>query len=118
MDHLSRRQRSALMSKVRNKDSTAELAVRSAAHMLGYRFRLHRRDLPGTPDLVFPQLRKIIFVNGCFRHRHDCTRGKQQPQTNAAFWAFKLKANAERDATNLKALRNEGWRPFVVWECE
>ena len=110
--------RSALMRRVRGKDTSPERAVRSAAHSLGYRFRLHRRDLPGTPDLTFPRLRKVIFVHGCFWHRHvGCSR-TTTPKTRAAYWREKFEQNVERDQRNVSMLRALGWKVLVVWECE
>ena len=111
-------QRSALMARVRDKDSKPELAVRRLVHRLGYRFRLHNRKLPGTPDLVFPRLRKAIFVHGCFWHRHrGCVR-TTSPKTRAAFWADKFKTNIQRDKGKKRQLKGLGWDVLVVWECE
>jgi DNA mismatch endonuclease (patch repair protein) len=110
--------RSALMARVKGKDSKPEVSVRSAVHGLGYRFRLHRSDLPGTPDLVFPRLGKIIFVHGCFWHRHWKCRRATRPKTRRAFWAQKFKDNIKRDARVLRLLRADGWNVLVVWECE
>jgi DNA mismatch endonuclease (patch repair protein) len=111
-------ERRLLMAKVRGKDSTPELAVRSAAHALGYRFRLHRRDLPGSPDMVFPRLRKVIFVHGCFWHRHAGCRRATTPQTRREYWAEKFAANVARDRRNLDDLKALGWNCRVIWECE
>ena len=110
--------RSALMRRVRGKDTTPERAVRGAAHALGYRFRLHRRNLPGTPDLTFPRLRKVIFVHGCFWHRHAGCSRTTTPKTRAAYWHEKFQQNVERDQRNVAALRALGWEVLVVWECE
>ena len=111
-------QRSALMARVRDKNSKPELAVRRLAHRLGYRFRLHYRKLPGTPDLVFPRLQKVIFVHGCFWHRHyGCVR-TTSPRTRAAYWAEKFERNVERDQAKEGELRALGWKVLVVWECE
>lgn len=92
--------------------------MRRTAHRLGYRFRLHRHDLPGTPDLVFPRLRKIIFVHGCFWHQHDCRLGSKQPSTNAEYWLPKLARNVERDRRARENLAGAGWSVLVIWECE
>ena len=100
MDKLASDQRSALMRKVRHKDTKAELAVRSLVHRLGYRFRLHRSDLPGKPDLVFPSRKKAIFVHGCFWHGHDCRAGRNRPATNTPYWGPKLERNLARDKSN------------------
>ena len=105
------------MSRVKGKNTKPEMIVRRTAHALGYRFRLHRKDLPGRPDLVFPRLRKVVFVHGCFWHRHDCPRGTL-PKTNSEFWQTKLSRNVERDARSIAALQAAGWNVLVVWECE
>ena len=110
--------RSELMRRVRGKDTTPERAVRRVAHALGYRFRLHRRDLPGTPDLVFPRLRRAIFVHGCFWHRHEGCARTTTPKTRAAYWREKFEQNIRRDRRNLAALRRLGWSVLVVWECQ
>jgi len=110
--------RRSLMSRVRAKDSKPELAVRRATHALGYRARLHRRDLPGTPDLVFPRLRKAIFVHGCFWHRHPGCVRTTNPKTRADYWAEKFSANVARDAARLEELKALGWDVLVIWECE
>jgi DNA mismatch endonuclease (patch repair protein) len=109
--------RSENMRAIRSKDTTPEITVRSLVHGLGYRFRLHRKDLPGTPDLVFPVRRKVIFVNGCFWHSHACKVGLI-PKTNREFWLPKLRRNKARDKKNLKALMQQGWDPLVIWQCE
>jgi DNA mismatch endonuclease (patch repair protein) len=111
-------QRSRNMSAIRGRDTKPEIMVRSLVHGMGYRYRLHRRDLPGKPDLVFPRLRKVIFVHGCFWHVHDCPYGRVQPATNAAFWSEKRGGNANRDRRNAAELRRAGWRSLVIWECE
>lgn len=118
MDVLTPQQRSRCMSAIRGKDTKPELVIRSIAHGLGYRFRLHCQDLPGKPDLVFPRLRKAMFVNGCFWHMHTCRFGRVVPKTNAEFWHNKRRGNVERDRRNLRQLRRSGWQPVVVWECE
>jgi DNA mismatch endonuclease (patch repair protein) len=117
MDRLSSEKRSSLMSRVRTKDTEPELRVRSALHRLGYRYSLHRKDLPGCPDLVFSSRRKVIFVHGCFWHGHTCPRGKL-PATNAEFWEAKISKNKARDERTLQTLNSLGWKAFVVWECE
>ena len=106
------------MRRVRGKDTTPERAVRRAAHSLGYRFRLHRRELSGTPDLTFPRLRKVVFVHGCFWHRHAGCRRTTTPKTRAAYWREKFERNVERDRRNVATLRELGWEVLVVWECE
>jgi DNA mismatch endonuclease (patch repair protein) len=110
--------RSALMARVRDKNSKPEIVVRRLAHRLGYRFRLHCRNLPGTPDLVFPRLRKIIFVHGCFWHRHRGCYRTTTPKIRKAFWADKFKDNTKRDKLKQRRLESLGWDILVVWECE
>ncbi|CAN7737716.1 very short patch repair endonuclease [Rhizobium leguminosarum] len=116
-DKLTGEERSKLMGRVKSKNTKPEMIVRRTAHGLGYRFRLYRKELPGRPDLVFPRLRKAVFVHGCFWHRHDCLRGTT-PQTNVAFWEEKLARNVERDNAAIAALRGAGWSTLVVWECQ
>lgn len=111
-------QRSYNMSRIRNRDTRPERIVRSLVHRMGYRFRLHRKDLPGKPDLVFPGRRKIIFVHGCFFHMHDCPYGRVVPKKNAEFWRLKRLSNVERDRKNVATLRRAGWRVLEVWECQ
>ncbi len=111
-------QRSAVMRAVKSRNTTPELKVRKAAHALGLRFRLHRTDLPGKPDLVFPAKRTALFVHGCFWHGHDCPRGARLPQTNRAYWKAKISRNVVRDTANIAALRKLGWKPRVIWECD
>jgi DNA mismatch endonuclease, patch repair protein len=111
-------ERSALMGRVRHKDTTPEIAVRKSAHSLGFRFRLQRRDLPGTPDLVFPRLRKIVFVHGCFWHRHKGCARTTTPKTRREFWQEKFFQNIRRDKAVKNSLRSKGWDVLVVWECE
>lgn len=110
-------QRSFNMSRIRGKDTKPEMIVRSLVHQMGYRFRLHRKDLPGKPDLVLPKHGKVIFVNGCFWHMHRCRYGKVAPKTNAEFWQNKRQRNVERDRRNLQSLRTSGWQALVIWEC-
>ena len=110
--------RAWVMRAVKGKDTKPEMIVRRLAHALGYRFRLHRKDLPGKPDLVFPGRRKVIFVHGCFWHGHECARGSRQPKQNAEYWRNKIARNVERDADNLQALERLGWQTQVIWECE
>src|SRR5205085_7936963 len=99
-------------------DTKPELRVRSIAHRLGYRFRLHRRDLPGTPDLVFPRLRRVVFVHGCFWHRHPGCALARLPKSRQEFWIPKLEGNRQRDLKKVAALRKAGWKSIVVWECQ
>lgn len=118
MDTLTTEQRSERMSRVRGVDSEAELVVRRIAHRLGYRYRKHVAGLAGRPDLVFAGRRKIVFVHGCFWHRHDCSAGRRLPKSRVDFWKNKLERNQERDAEHLRQLAAEGWKILVIWECE
>ncbi len=118
MDILAPEQRSRLMSRIRGKDTRPELRVRQVTYALGFRFRLHRRDLPGSPDLVFASRRKAIFVHGCYWHRHAGCRYAYSPKSNAEFWQAKFAANVARDQIATNALRELGWQVLVIWECE
>jgi DNA mismatch endonuclease, patch repair protein len=118
MDTLTPAERSARMALVRAKDTKPELMVRRFVHGMGYRYRLHRRDLPGTPDMVFPGRGKVIFVHGCFWHRHARCALARLPKSRGDFWLPKLTANAERDARNGRALRRLGWGVLTIWECQ
>jgi DNA mismatch endonuclease (patch repair protein) len=117
-DHLSEQARSGLMSRIRGGNTKPEMAVRRCAHALGYRFRLHRRDLPGTPDLVFPSRRKVVFVHGCWWHRHEGCVKSGVPKTRPAYWSAKFDQNVARDARVEGQLRAAGWDVLVIWECE
>lgn len=118
MDTLSPAERSERMSRVRGKNTKPELVVRKLVHALGYRYRLHRRDLPGLPDLTFPGRGKIIFVHGCFWHRHEGCSLARLPKSRHSFWIPKLEENKRRDTRNQKKLRELGWEILVVWECQ
>jgi DNA mismatch endonuclease (patch repair protein) len=118
MDTLTPAERSARMALVRAKDTKPELLVRRLVHGMGYRYRLHRRDLPGTPDLVFPGRSKVIFIHGCFWHRHARCARARLPKSRGDFWLPKLTANAERDKRNVRALRRLGWSVLTIWECQ
>ncbi|MGH9943050.1 MAG: very short patch repair endonuclease [Pyrinomonadaceae bacterium] len=111
-------QRSFNMSRIRNWNTRPEMKVRSLAHRMGFRYRLHRKDLPGKPDLVFPARRKVIFVHGCFFHMHNCRYGMVTPKTNAEFWQKKRLSNVARDRNNIMTLELTGWEVLVVWECQ
>ena len=111
-------QRRRMMSKIRSKDTKPELVVRRLLHSLGYRYRLHRPDLPGRPDIVFPSRRQVIEVRGCFWHGHTGCKNASLPRTRRAWWEAKLLANSERDRRNLTALEQLGWRVLVLWECQ
>jgi DNA mismatch endonuclease (patch repair protein) len=106
------------MSRIRKTGSKAEVLVRRAAHRLGYRFRINQRNLPGTPDIVFPGRRKVIFVHGCFWHQHPRCRYANLPQQRTDYWLPKLARTVERDAESVEALRNAGWQALVIWECQ
>ena len=115
-DVLTPAQRQLNMSRIRGKDTKPEMLLRRALHAKGFRFRLHRRDLPGSPDLVFPKFRSVILVNGCFWHGHDCPLFKL-PATRTEFWFSKIEGNRARDKRVLEELTSAGWRTLVVWEC-
>ena len=106
------------MARIRGKDTSPELAVRSMVHRLGFRFRLHQADLPGKPDLVFPRLGRVIFVNGCFWHGHRCREGQRVPKSNQEYWIPKIAANRARDARIRRRLRWADWGVLVLWECQ
>lgn len=118
MDRVPQGTRSAIMSKVRGRNTKPEMLVRSLLHRLGYRFRLHKKDLPGRPDIVFPSRRAAIFVHGCFWHQHSGCRKASIPETRREFWQAKLQRNVDRDVENVEALRARGWKVLIVWECE
>jgi DNA mismatch endonuclease (patch repair protein) len=115
-DPLTREERSELMSRIRGRDTTPEILVRSALHRAGFRFRLYGRGLPGRPDIVLPKYGAVIFVHGCFWHRHGC-RLATEPRTRRDFWQAKFAANVARDKRHARALRTLGWRVLTVWEC-
>lgn len=118
MDTLTPAERSARMGLVRSKDTKPEVLVRKLTHSMGFRYRLHDSSLPGKPDLVFPGRRKIIFVHGCFWHRHGTCKNTRWPKSRLEFWKPKLERNRARDLSNRKALRKLGWRVLVIWECQ
>ena len=115
-DRLTSEARSLNMARVRSANTRPEMEVRRKAFAAGFRFRLHAKDLPGRPDLVFPRYRVAVFVHGCFWHGHDCKRG-MRPTTNTDFWNSKLNRNLARDRKNLELLRLAGWEPVIIWEC-
>lgn len=110
--------RSQVMRRVRGKDTGPELKIRRLLWRLGYRYRLHRRSLPGSPDIVLPGRKTAIFVHGCFWHGHGCARGSRQPKQNAAYWTAKIARNRTRDQEVERKLVDQGWRAVTVWECE
>lgn len=117
-DRLTPDRRSWNMSRIRGRDTAPENLVRSTLHRAGYRFRLHRRDLPGRPDIVLSKYRTVVFVHGCFWHRHAGCRFAYTPKSRVDFWTAKFHANVERDRRNAFALRRLGWRVVTVWECD
>jgi len=118
VDNLLPNQRSKQMSLIRSKDTKPELLVRRLVHGLGYRYRLHRADLPGTPDLVFPSKKKVIFVHGCFWHGHACRFGRRLPKSRLEYWTQKIQGNSARDKAMLRRLRGMGWKILVLWGCQ
>lgn len=117
VDTLSVNARSKLMSRVRGKNTAPEMSVRRALHAAGYRFRLHRRDLDGKPDIALSRYRVVVFVHGCFWHGHSCKRGRM-PQTNEEFWREKIGRNRERDEVAIQNLQQSDWQVFTIWQCE
>lgn len=118
VDRLTPEQRRLNMSRIRSKNTKPEMAVRSIVYAAGYRYRVHGRGLPGTPDLVFSSRRKVIFVHGCFWHSHDCPKGRVVPVTNADFWVEKRAKAVRRDLEALAALSERGWQSLIIWECQ
>lgn len=118
MDKLTKERRSWNMSRIKSKDTKPELKVRKILYKLGYRFRLHRKDLPGKPDIVLPKYRTAMFVNGCFWHRHENCIEASRPKSNSEFWENKLNKNVERDLKKYQLLREDNWKVIVFWECE
>jgi len=116
-DFLTIKQRSELMARVRSRDTSPEIRVRQLIHSMGYRFRIHRKDLPGQPDLVFLRLQKVIFVHGCFWHGHKCLAGLNRPKSNVSYWGPKLDRNKIRDREHSVRLKKMGWGVLVIWEC-
>ena len=106
------------MRAVKGRDTAPEMQVRRLVFGMGYRYQLHRKDLPGKPDLVFSGQRNVVFVHGCFWHGHDCARGSRVPKTNVHYWRTKIARNRARDATNITALKKKDWRVLTIWECE
>ena len=117
-DRISEQQRSYNMSRVKSANTEPELRVRRLIHAMGYRYRLHDRSLPGTPDVVFSRKKKAIFIHGCFWHQHDNCPGSRRPASNQDFWNTKLDRNLQRDSQNQQRLTERGWDFLIVWECE
>ncbi|MEA4881800.1 MAG: very short patch repair endonuclease [Synergistaceae bacterium] len=118
MDQLTPQKRSWNMSKIRSKNTKPEIFVRSLLHRRGYRFRLHRKNLPGKPDIILPKYKAVIFVHGCFWHRHDGCKYTYNPKTRMEFWKNKFAENVQRDKLVQKKLIEEGWNVLIIWECE
>jgi DNA mismatch endonuclease (patch repair protein) len=118
MDTVSAKERSRIMALVHSTDTKPEMVVRKLVHSLGYRYRLHRKNLPGCPDLAFPSRQKALFVHGCFWHQHRCKRGSRIPSTRREYWVRKLRRNKERDKETRRKLKESGWSVLVVWECQ
>lgn len=117
-DNLTAEQRKKNMTAIKSRHTKPEIIVRSIIHRLGFRFRLHDKKLAGKPDIVLPKHKKIILVHGCFWHMHDCKRGNVTPKSNVEYWQTKRLRNVERDKSNLKTYKKEGWKTLTVWECE
>ncbi|MBB6134610.1 DNA mismatch endonuclease (patch repair protein) [Massilia aurea] len=118
MDKLTPAHRSWLMGRVKSKNTSPEMAVRRLVFSMGFRYRLHVKSLPGSPDLVFAGRKKVVFVNGCFWHGHDSCKYGRLPKNNTDFWAAKITRNRERDTENINALERLGWNVHTVWQCE
>lgn len=110
--------RRRIMRAVKSTNTAPEIFLRRQVHAMGFRYRLHCKDLPGTPDLVFSRLHKVIWVNGCFWHGHECARGARLPKTNVAYWRAKIARNRSRDAASTAAIKLLGWQPLTLWECD
>ena len=117
-DRISKEARSLNMSKIRSKNTRPEILVRSALHRMGYRFRVHKKDLPGKPDIVLKKQRVVVFVNGCFWHRHLNCKDASRPRTNSDYWEQKITGNVQRDKKNMKILIEQNWNVVLIWECE
>jgi len=118
VDVLTKKQRSFNMSQIRDKNTKPEIIIRSVIHRMGFRFRLHDKNLPGKPDIVLPRHKKVIFVHGCFWHLHNCRYGRVKPATNAKFWQTKRLSNKTRDKKTLAQLKKLGWQVLIIWECQ
>lgn len=117
-DTVSVEARRAVMSRVRSRDTIPELVVRRALHQAGFRYRLHCKDLPGSPDIVLPKYHTVVQVHGCFWHGHSCKRGNRIPKTNTEYWQAKIQRNRDRDDSTRQALSQTGWRVVIIWECD
>lgn len=117
VDIFDKKKRSEIMSEISGKNTKPELLIRKALFSEGYRYRLHRKELPGNPDIIFPGRKKVIFINGCYWHGHNCKKAAL-PETNKQFWEKKISGNVARDKKNLDKLLKMGWKSFVIWQCE
>lgn len=117
MDKISKEKRSEIMSKIRSKNTTPEIIVRKPLFSIGYRYRIHQTNLPGKPDIVFTKKKKVIFINGCFWHGHDC-RNNLHPKSNSKYWDNKIETSIQRDNKNIHELNALGWKCLIIWECE
>ena len=117
-DHISTEKRSWNMSQIRNKNTTPEILTRSLMHSMGLRFRLHRKSLPGSPDIILPKYHTVVFVHGCYWHRHPDCKYASTPKTNTAFWQKKFAQNVNRDTESCRQLERLGWKVLIVWQCE
>lgn len=117
-DNLTKEQRKNVMSSVKQRHTKPEIAIRKLLHRYGFRFRLHNKKLPGTPDIVLPKYKAVIFVHGCFWHQHEGCRKARRPTSNVEFWNEKLDRNAERDTRKESELKNLGWKVLIIWDCE
>ncbi len=117
-DIFTKDKRSKIMSSIKNKDTRPELAVRSLLHRMGHRFRLHQKDLPGKPDIILKKHKTVVFVHGCYWHRHNCKRGQSMPSSNKEFWQRKFRGTIERDKKVQEQLKKLDWNVGVIWQCE
>jgi len=117
-DMFTPERRSEIMRNIRSKGTKPEMTIRRLVHRLGFRFRLHGKDLPGTPDLILPKYNCVVFVNGCYWHGHTCRRGYRTPGTNAEYWSKKIGRNIEREEIAFSQLLSSGWKILLIWECE
>lgn len=117
VDHVIAEKRSQIMAAVKSKNTKTEVLVRRLLHGAGFRYRLHRKDLPGRPDIVLPKYHAVVFINGCFWHGHNCKRSGTLPKTNTAFWKEKIENNKRRDINNIQLLKSRNWRVCIIWEC-
>ncbi|OQY03435.1 MAG: very short patch repair endonuclease [Planctomycetales bacterium 4572_13] len=118
VDNLSKQQRQYCMKQVKSQDTKPEIIVRKLIHSLGCRYRLHQKNLPGCPDLVFASRKKVVFVNGCYWHRHNCKHGRSMPEARKSYWQNKFNRTVERDKINRVKLKKSGWKVLTVWECQ